>query len=115
MINFMHWIYLIIAGLCEVVWALGLKFSNGLSLNKPLESLVTCIFMILSLYLLAIAARQIPIGISYTVWVGIGTIGTFLGGVFILGDKVNSTQVAFFLMIVTGIIGLKFSSIISSN
>lgn len=104
----MSWLILILAGLCEVVWALGLKISGGLT--KPFESAVTIVFMILSIYLLAVAARQIPISISYTVWAGIGAIGTFLGAVIFLGEKVNIYQTIFFVMVVIGIIGLKFSS-----
>jgi len=104
----LSWLILILAGICEVVWALGLKISGGLT--KPFESIVTIAFMILSIYLLAVAARQIPISISYTVWAGIGAIGTFIGGVFFLGEKVNTYQTIFFILVIVGIIGLKISS-----
>ena len=103
------WLILIAAGLCEVVWALGLKVSGGLT--KPVESAFTVLFMILSLYLLAVAARQIPISIAYTIWAGVGAVGTFLGGVLLLGEKVNFQKTLFFVMIVVGILGLKVSSI----
>ena len=103
------WIILFIAGVCEVVWALGLKFSHGLT--KPLESIVTVVFMILSMYLLAVAARQIPIGIAYTVWVGIGAIGAFIGGIALFGEKVTAAQLMFFVIVIIGLVGLKLSSI----
>lgn len=103
------WIVLVIAGICEVVWALGLKFSNGLT--KPFEATVTILFMILSLYLLAVAARNIPISIAYTVWVGIGAVGAFLGGIAFFNEKVSLVQIVFFVVIVIGIIGLKITSI----
>ena len=103
------WLILIAAGLCEVVWALGLKISGRLT--KPIESAFTVLFMILSLYLLAVAARQILISIAYTVWANVGAVGTFLGGVLLLGEEVSFQQTLFLVMIVVGILGLKSSSI----
>ncbi len=105
----MSWLVLILAGLCEIVWALGLKFSNGLT--KPIESAVTIFFMIFSLYLLAVASREIPIGLSYTVWVGIGSIGAFVGNIVLFQEKASSVQIFFFTVIVVGILGLKLSSL----
>ncbi len=99
------WITLVVAGIFEVFWALGIKASNGLT--KPFASVVTVIFMIASLYLLAVASRQIPINISYTIWVGIGAIGTFLGNIVFFGEKTSPSQLLFFTIIVVGIIGLK--------
>jgi len=100
---------LIAAGICEVIWAFGLKYSNGLT--KPLVSVVTIIFMGLSFYLLALAVKHIPLSIAYTIWVGIGAMGAFIGGVFLFGEKVTVLQTLFFLFIMIGIIGLKLSSI----
>jgi len=102
------WLILILAGLCEVVWALGLKFSNGLTHVR--SSTITIIFMIVSIYLLAIAARHIPIGISYSIWVGIGAVGAFLGGIFLFQEKVNLAQISFFMLILVGVVGLKVCS-----
>ncbi len=105
----LSWIYLILAGLCEIVWALALKYSHGFS--KPVSSIVTLVFMLVSIYLLALAAKQIPISIAYTVWVGIGALGAFLGGIFLLSEKVSFVQVCFFLLIVIGLIGLKLTAL----
>jgi len=105
----MSWIFLVLAGICEIVWALALKYSHGFT--KPVESIITLVFMLVSIYLLAIAAKEIPISIAYTVWVGIGALGAFLGGIFLLSEKVSFLQVCFFLLIVVGLIGLKLTSI----
>lgn len=104
----LSWVFLIAAGLCEIVWALGLKYSNGLT--KPFITIVTIVFMALSVYLLALAVKQIPLSISYTIWVGIGAMGAFLGGIFLFNEKVNTLQMIFFLAIMIGIIGLKMTS-----
>lgn len=103
------WIFLIIAGICEIIWALGLKYSNGLT--KPLETVITVIFMVLSIYLLALATKQIPLGVAYTIWVGIGAVGAFLGGILLFDEKVNIAQIMFFFVIIIGIVGLKISSL----
>lgn len=105
----LSWILLILAGLCEVVWALALKYSHGFT--RPVSSIVTLVFMLVSIYLLAIAARHIQISIAYTAWVGIGALGAFLGGIFLLSEKVSFLQVCFFLLIIAGLIGLKLTSI----
>ncbi|MFN7710690.1 MAG: DMT family transporter [Holosporales bacterium] len=101
------WIILVIAGICEVVWALGLKASDGL--KKPFEAAVTVVFLALSFYLLGLAARKIPISIAYTVWVGIGAVGAFLGGISFFGEKVTIEQALFLIVIVICMIGLKIS------
>lgn len=103
------WIILIMAGACEIVWALGLKCSDGFT--KIIPSTVTVFFMILSGYLLALAARHISLSIAYSVWVGIGALGAFIGGVLLFQEKVNITQVLSLLLIVVGIIGLKMNYI----
>ncbi len=104
----LSWIFLITAGICEIVWALGLKYSNGLT--KPFITVVTIIFMALSVYLLALAVKHIPLSISYTIWVGIGAMGAFIGGIFLFNEKVNILQIVFFITIMVGIIGLKVTS-----
>jgi len=103
-----YWIYLIAAGISEVIWALGLKYSNGLT--KPKEATITIAFMIISFYCLAYAARAIPISIAYTIWVGIGAAGAFLGGIYFFHEKVNAGQMLFFVIVLIGMIGLKISS-----
>lgn len=104
----LSWFFLIAAGVCEIVWALGLKYSNGLT--KPFVTIITIIFMALSVYLLALAVKQIPLSISYTIWVGIGAMGAFIGGIFLFNEKVNVLQIVFFMTIMVGIIGLKATS-----
>ncbi|MBS0235798.1 MAG: multidrug efflux SMR transporter [Proteobacteria bacterium] len=103
------WIILILAGICEIVWALGLKFSEGLT--KPMQSAITIAFMVLSLYLLAVASRHIPIGISYSVWVGIGAFGTLVGSMLLFGDKINFIQLMFCITLVISVLGIKLSAI----
>lgn len=103
------WLILILAGLCEIVWALGLKYSDGL--KKPFEAFVTIIFMIVSLWLLAVATREIPIGIAYSIWVGIGAIGAFIGGIYLFSEEVSFLQIIFFCIVLVGMIGLKITSI----
>ena len=104
----MSWFLLLLAGLFEVVWAMGLKYSHGLT--KPLPAAITIIFMILSVYLLAVATRQIPIGIAYTVWVGIGAIGAFIGSIVLFDMRASFLQILFFSLILIGLIGLKLAS-----
>lgn len=108
-IHMKHWIYLIAAGVSEVVWALGLKYTDGFTKLKP--SVITVTFMIVSFYCLAYATRAIPISIAYTIWVGIGAVGAFIGGIYLFDEKVNYGQLLFFVIVIIGIIGLKFSSI----
>lgn len=102
------WLILILAGLCEVVWALGLKLSNGLTLLRP--TIVTVVFMVLSVYLLAVAVRSMPVSLAYSIWVGIGAVGAFVGGIVVFHEKTNLMQILFLVLIVAGIIGLKLYS-----
>lgn len=102
------WIYLVLAGLMEVGWAVGLKYTNGFSQTIP--SIITVIFMILSLYLLSLALKTISIGTGYAIWTGIGVIGTAIIGMILLGDSKESIRIIFILLIIIGILGLKFFS-----
>lgn len=104
----MNWLILIFAGLLEVVWAVGLKYTHGFT--KPLPSLVTIVAMAASFYCLSIAMRSLPLSIAYTVWVGIGIIGTVVFGVIFLKEPINAFRVFSLLLIITGILGLKLSS-----
>jgi quaternary ammonium compound-resistance protein SugE len=101
----MSWIYLVIAGLCEIVWALSMKYTDGFTKLAP--SLFTVCFMAVSLYLLTLSIRDIPISIAYTVWTGIGAIGAVIGGLFILRENISLLQLFFITLIIIGVIGVK--------
>lgn len=103
----MAWIYLLIAGLLEVGWAIGLKYTYGFTKLWP--SVLTISAIIASMYLLALAARTLPIGTAYAVWVGIGAAGTAILGMLILKEPVNIARVCFLMLLVVAIVGLKFS------
>ncbi len=102
------WVCLVIAGCLEVVWALGIKYTEGFS--KPVPSLITVSAMIASVWLLAFALRSIPVGTGYTVWVGIGAVGAAIGGVLLFGESKSLPRILCILLIVTGVIGLKLFS-----
>ena len=101
----MHWILLVLAGLLEVGWAIGLKSSQGFTRFWP--SVATLVLMALSFFLLASALKHLPIGTAYAVWTGIGAAGTFLIGVAVFGDALNWGRILGVLMIVGGVIVLK--------
>jgi quaternary ammonium compound-resistance protein SugE len=101
------WLYVIIAGLFEVVWAIGLKYSEGFS--KPWPSVVTVIAMLASMWLLAQAIRVLPAGTGYAVWVGIGAVGTAMLGIILLGESRQPLRLASIALIVVGIVGLKLA------
>ncbi len=103
----MAWIYLLVAAVFEISWAIGLKYSNGLS--KPLPTVITIVAMLASFYFLAQAAKTLPIGTSYAVWTGIGTIGTVILGMILFSEPVNFLRILFILFILIGIIGLKLT------
>lgn len=102
------WIYLFLAGLMEVGWAIGLKYTQGFSQTIP--SLITVGFMILSLYLLSLALKSISIGTGYAIWTGIGAVGTASIGMILLGDSKELGRVICIFVVITGILGLKFFS-----
>lgn len=104
----MNWLILIFAGLLEVVWAVGLKYTHGFT--KPLPSVVTVVAMAASFYCLSLAMRSLPLSIAYTVWVGIGMVGAVLFGIIFLKEPVNQFKVVSLLLIISGILGLKLSS-----
>lgn len=104
----MPWLLLIIAGLIESCWAIGLKYTEGFT--KPLPSVLTLIGIVVSMYLLAVAARTLPIGTAYAVWVGIGTSGAVLLGIFLLGESANPLRMMFLTLMIISIIGLKFTA-----
>jgi len=104
----MAWTLLIIAGLLEVVWAVGLKHTQGFTKLGP--SVITIAAMIVSMAMLGFAVRWLPISVGYAVWTGIGTVGTAIYGFAILGEPTSAARMLFVLMIVGGIVGLKLAS-----
>lgn len=102
------WVYLILAGVLEIGWAMGLKYTDGFT--KPLPSVLTIGTMVASLYLLSLAARDLPIGTAYAIWVGIGVVGAFILGVVILGEPVTVKRIAFFILLVVALAGIKMTS-----
>lgn len=104
----MAWVHLIIAGLMEVVWAIGLKYTDGFTRLWP--SIGTIAAMIISFSFLSEALRAIPIGTAYAVWTGIGAVGVAIAGMIIFGEPRSLLRIACILMIVLGIAGLKLLS-----
>ena len=103
----MAWLYLVVAGVLEVVWAYAMKQSEGFT--RPTASAVTILTMIASFALLSLAMRTLPLGTAYTVWTGIGAIGAFLVGVILLGEAVTPLRVTGALLIVTGLVAMKLA------
>jgi quaternary ammonium compound-resistance protein SugE len=104
----MAWFYLFIAGLFEIGWAIGLKYTDGFT--RPLPSLLTLLSMIISFALLGLALKTLPVGTAYAVWTGIGAVGTALLGIWLMGDAMNAARLVSIAVIVSGILGLKFVS-----
>ena len=104
----MSWIALFAAGLFEIGWAIGLKFTDGFTRLWP--NLATAASMVVSLGLLAMALRTLPLGTAYAVWTGIGAVGTVIFGIAVLGETASPARLAFLAMIVAGIAGLKMTS-----
>ncbi|WP_091742816.1 DMT family transporter [Phenylobacterium immobile] len=104
----MAWIYLAVAGLLEVVWALLMKQSHGFT--RPWPSLGAIAFMIASFGLLSLAMRTLPLGTAYMVWTGVGAVGAFIVGVFVLGEPAGALRVAAAVLIVSGLALMKFAS-----
>lgn len=102
------WLFLIAAGLLEIVWAIGLKYTEGWTRLVP--SLVTAIALACSFFLLSNAIKTLPIGTAYAVWTGIGIIGAALFGILFLKEPANISRVFFILLILVGIVGLKFTT-----
>ncbi|RYG25625.1 quaternary ammonium compound efflux SMR transporter SugE [bacterium] len=104
----MSWIYLVLAGLFEVGWAYGLKLSEGFTKLGP--SIVTLVLMAVSIGLLAIAVKGLPIGTAYAVWTGIGAVGTAIVGIVLLGEPKELPRLLCIALIAVGIVGLKVVS-----
>ena len=101
----MAWVYLLVAGLLEVVWAIGLKYTEGFTRLVP--SGITIAAMIASVALLGIALRDLPVGTGYAVWTGIGTVGTAILGMIIFHEPATALRLACIGLIVAGILGLR--------
>lgn len=104
----MAWIILILAGIFEIVWAYSMKLSEGFTKLTP--SVITIFFMILSFGLLAYAMKSLPLGTAYTIWTGIGAIGSFLVGIFILGEPATAMRMFAAVLIISGLVLMKLSS-----
>ena len=104
----MAWVYLLVAGLLEVVWAFSMKQSHGFTRLVP--SAITIVTMIASFGLLAVAMRSLPRGTAYTIWTGIGAVGAFLVGITVLGEQVSAMRIGAAVLIVSGLVLMKLSS-----
>ena len=104
----MAWAILVLAGLCEVGWAIGLKYTDGFTRVWP--TLWTVLAMILSLWLLGIAMKALPVGTAYSVWVGVGAVGTVILGIVLLGEPANAARLVSVALIIAGIVGLKLAT-----
>ncbi|GAB2806991.1 multidrug efflux SMR transporter [Comamonas piscis] len=104
----MAWVYLLVAGVLEVVWAFTMKQSNGFTNIK--YSAITLVAMIASFGLLSVAMRSLPLGTAYTIWTGIGAVGAFIVGITVLGEALTPMRVVAALLIVSGLVLMKLSS-----
>ena len=104
----MHWIFLLIAGVLEVTWAVGMKYSEGFTVVAP--SIVTGVCYIASAVFLALALKNLPLGTAYAMWTGFGIAGTSILGVLLFNETLSAMQVCCILLIVVGIVGLRLAS-----
>lgn len=104
----MAWVILIVAGLFEVGWAVGLKYTEGFTRLWP--SVWTVAAMVVSLWLLAVAMKSLPLGTAYGVWVGVGAVGTVILGILLFGEPANALRLGSIALIVAGIVGLKLAT-----
>ena len=104
----MSWIYLFLAGAFEIAWVVALKYSHGFTRLAPSAAMVVA--MLLSMGLLALAVRALPLGMSYAIWTGIGAVGAVLSGILLFGEPSNPLQIFFLSLIIIGIVGVKVAS-----
>lgn len=104
----MPWLLLLFAGLFEVAWAVGLKYSEGFS--RPLPILLTLTALVSSLALLGMAMTQLPLGTAYAIWSGIGAVGTVIAGIWLFGESLSPARLLSALMVLAGLSGLKFTT-----
>ena len=104
----MAWVILVTAGLFEIGWAIGLKYTEGFTRLWP--TVGTVLAMIISLLLLGVAMKSLPVGTAYAIWVGVGAVGTVILGIVLFGEPANAARLISVALIVAGVIGLKFAS-----
>lgn len=104
----MDWLLLVIAGLLETGWAIGLKYTDGFT--RPVPTVLTVAAMVASMGLLGLAVRTLPIGTAYAVWVGIGAAGAAILGIVLLGEGASAARIFFLVLLVISIVGLKFTA-----
>ncbi|MGP1717551.1 MAG: quaternary ammonium compound efflux SMR transporter SugE [Methylophilus sp.] len=104
----MTWLVLVVAGLFETAWAIGLKYTDGFSRFWP--SFWTIVAMVISVWLLGLSVKTLPVGTAYAIWVGIGAVGTVILGIWLFNEPVSPLRIISLLLIVAGIIGLKLAS-----
>lgn len=104
----MAWVVLVLAGLFEIGWAVGLKYTHGFTRLWP--SVATVLSMVVSLALLGVALRTLPLGTAYAVWTGVGAVGTVVLGIVLFGEPANAARLACASLIVAGIVGLKLTA-----
>ena len=104
----MAWLYLLVAGLMEIAWAVGLKYTEGFTRLWP--SVWTAVALVLSMILLAAAVRALPLGTAYAIWTGIGAVGTAALGIFLFGESASPARLVCIGLIVAGLVGLKLTS-----
>lgn len=104
----MAWFVLFLAGCLEIGWAVGLKYTDGFS--RPIPTALTALSLVASVILLGLAVRTLPLGTAYAVWTGIGTVGTVLLGIWLLGEPATTVRLLCIALIVSGIAGLKLSA-----
>ena len=102
----MPWILLTLAGIFEIGWAIGLKYTDGFT--KPMPTVLTAGSMVISIVLLGLAVKTLPMGTAYAIWTGIGTVGTVILGIVLFAEPVTAMRLGCIALIVTGILGLKF-------
>lgn len=104
----MAWMYLFIAGLLEIGWAIGLKYTEGFT--RPVPSVLTVASMVISFAFLGLALKTLPVGTAYAIWTGIGAVGTAMMGIYLFGDPATTARLACIAIIVSGIVGLKLAA-----
>ena len=103
-----YWIYLGIAALCEIGWAIGMKYTDGL--RKIAPSIVTILLMLMSFYFLSLAVKKIPLGTGYGIWTGIGAAGAMVLGILLFNESASLPRIFFLILLLTSVIGLKLAS-----
>jgi quaternary ammonium compound-resistance protein SugE len=103
----MSWFYLLVAGLLEIGWAIGLKYTHGFT--RPLATAGVAVSMIASLYFLSLALKQLPLETAYAIWTGIGAVGTAIFGMWLLGEPRDAARLACIALILAGLVGLKLA------